>query len=181
MHLKVEMGSSIHPACSWVLTTLFLLDEKGSAKSIQVTPHGLHCMACHCSTGRSLFTHCRPPIHSCVSVDPKPPTEWWWQGLNQSQDSSACTPTLCTAWIPMNPSSTDHIPNSLVKQFNELCETEAPKLNPSPEPALPPEASSSDLELPVGIGNPLRTRHHLEVRLGFLLDRKKQDNSPKPL
>ena len=81
----------------------------------------------------------------------------------------------------MNSSSTDHLPNSLVKQFSELCETEAPKLNPSPEPALPPEAPSSELEVPVGIGNPLRTRHHLEARLSFLLDRKKQDNSAKPL
>ena len=36
-------------------------------------------------------------------------------------------------------------------------------------------------KLPVGIGNPLRTRHHLEARLSFLLDRKKQHNSPKPL
>lgn len=51
------------------------------------------------------------------------------------------------------PPTHTHTQNPLVKQLSEVFQTETPKSNLLPEPVLPPEAPSFELDLP--LGNPV--------------------------
>ncbi|XP_057560281.1 cell division cycle-associated protein 3 isoform X1 [Hippopotamus amphibius kiboko] len=125
----------------------------GSAKSVPVTParpppHNklLARVADPRSPSAGIL---RTPIQVESSPQPNPPAGEQLEGPKQAQDSDPRSPTLGIARTPMKTSGEP--PSPLVKQLNDVFETEDPKLSLPPEPSLPLETpSSSQLDLPLG-------------------------------
>lgn len=149
-----EIGAR-HTLLSWAgpCPILFLLVTMGSAKSVPVTParpppHNklLARVADPRSPSAGIL---RTPIQVESSPQPSLPAGEQVEGPKLVQDSDPRSPTLGIARTPMKTSGDP--PSPLVKQLNDVFETEDPKLSLPPEAILPLETTSSPrLDLPLG-------------------------------